>query len=241
MLAQFLEEVKALGTADQSGAFDEVMVVQTKYLDHAVIKGTRSNTGAKSVIWGPESEIRKDFEKRKQALKDAGEAAKAKSLKANNHTRVTQLNGFFRKFEGEAHEYLSSEPWQRFLESGHFIRYCQWKQLEINMTVSAGDFDIHRILGKGGFGEVHGCRKRDTGKMFAMKKLDKRRLKMKNSEYSAVHERNVLGEMNSPFVVNLKYVAPRARASSPRTLTKWHVLPLTRCCLRAVVGSYTPT
>lgn len=64
---------------------------------------------------------------------------------------------------------------------------------------------MHRILGRGGFGEVFGCRKHDTGAMygvpaplterFAMKKLDKRRLKSKHQETSAVHERNVLAEV----------------------------------------------
>lgn len=31
------------------------------------------------------------------------------------------------------------------------------------------DFSVHRIIGRGGFGEVYGCRKADTGKMYAMK------------------------------------------------------------------------
>ena len=33
------------------------------------------------------------------------------------------------------------------------------------------DFSVHRIIGRGGFGEVLGCRKVDTGKMYAMKCL----------------------------------------------------------------------
>lgn len=36
------------------------------------------------------------------------------------------------------------------------------------------DFSVHRIIGRGGFGEVYGCRKADTGKMYAMKCLDKK-------------------------------------------------------------------
>jgi len=38
-----------------------------------------------------------------------------------------------------------------------------------------------------------------------MKKLDKKRLKAKRSEATAVHERNVLSEMSSKFVTSLKY------------------------------------
>mmetsp|Transcript_481 Transcript_481/g.1363 ORF Transcript_481/g.1363 Transcript_481/m.1363 type:complete len:783 (-) Transcript_481:511-2859(-) len=207
LLIRFLDVTKALGTAEADEAYGEASGVATNFIDSEVIKRTWQAEDGATVIWGPASPAREDLQKRLMALKEDGERAaqKRKDGADKGHTRVTQLNGFFKKFEVEAHEYLSAEPWTQFLESGHFVRYCQWKQLEINMTVSPADFDVHRILGKGGFGEVHGCRKRDTGKMFAMKKLDKRRLKLKSSEYSAVHERNVLGEMNSKFVVNLKY------------------------------------
>jgi hypothetical protein len=40
---------------------------------------------------------------------------------------------------------------RRFCESPNWLRYKQWKQLELNMTVNAKDFDIHRILGRGGY------------------------------------------------------------------------------------------
>ncbi|VDK31727.1 unnamed protein product [Gongylonema pulchrum] len=46
-----------------------------------------------------------------------------------------------------------------------FTRFCQWKNLELNMQLTMNDFSVHRIIGRGGFGEVYGCRKADTGKM----------------------------------------------------------------------------
>lgn len=33
--------------------------------------------------------------------------------------------------------------------------------------LTMNDFSVHRIIGRGGFGEVYGCRKADTGKMYA--------------------------------------------------------------------------
>ena len=33
------------------------------------------------------------------------------------------------------------------------------------MQISLTDFSVHRIIGRGGFGEVYGCRKDDSGKM----------------------------------------------------------------------------
>ena len=55
------------------------------------------------------------------------------------------------------------------LPLSQFTRFCQWKNLELNITLSMNDFSVHRIIGRGGFGEVYGCRKADTGKMYAMK------------------------------------------------------------------------
>lgn len=40
-----------------------------------------------------------------------------------------------------------------------FIFFFFFLQLTMN------DFSVHRIIGRGGFGEVYGCRKADTGKM----------------------------------------------------------------------------
>ena len=63
------------------------------------------------------------------------------------------------------------------------------------LQITLEDFEVLRILGRGGFGEVYACRKIDTGALFAIKCLDKRRLKLKHQESTAVHERNVLAEV----------------------------------------------
>ncbi|KAG9353555.1 hypothetical protein JZ751_011673 [Albula glossodonta] len=49
--------------------------------------------------------------------------------------------------------------------SDKFTRFCQWKNVELNIHLTMNDFSVHRIIGRGGFGEVYGCRKADTGKM----------------------------------------------------------------------------
>lgn len=60
------------------------------------------------------------------------------------------------------------------------------------LQLTMNDFSVHRIIGRGGFGEVYGCRKADTGKMYAMKCLDKKRIKMKQGETLALNERTML-------------------------------------------------
>lgn len=70
------------------------------------------------------------------------------------------------------------------------------------------DFSVHRIIGRGGFGEVYGCRKADTGKMYAMKCLDKKRIKMKQGETLALNERIMLSLVStgvSQFVTHYYY------------------------------------
>lgn len=71
------------------------------------------------------------------------------------------------------------------------------------------DFSVHRIIGRGGFGEVYGCRKADTGKMYAMKCLDKKRIKMKQGETLALNERVMLSLVSTgedcPFIVCMTY------------------------------------
>ena len=58
-----------------------------------------------------------------------------------------------------------------FFCSDKYIRFCQWKNLELNIQLTMNDFSVHRIIGRGGFGEVYGCRKADTGKMWVRTRM----------------------------------------------------------------------
>ena len=60
----------------------------------------------------------------------------------------------------------------RFLNSVNCIGWnCVWlpglhnSWVVFSLQLSMNDFSVHRIIGRGGFGEVYGCRKADTGKM----------------------------------------------------------------------------
>ena len=52
---------------------------------------------------------------------------------------------------------------------------------------------------------VTASKKGTSGKLYAMKVMNKRRIKMKRSEQLATNEREALGDVESLFVVNLKY------------------------------------
>ncbi|NXK06024.1 GRK5 kinase, partial [Herpetotheres cachinnans] len=68
-------------------------------------------------------------------------------------------------------------------------------------SVTKDTFRQYRILGKGGFGEVCACQVRATGKMYACKKLEKKRIKKRKGEAMALNEKQILEKVNSRFVV----------------------------------------
>lgn len=61
------------------------------------------------------------------------------------------------------------------------------------------------MLGKGGFGEVCACQVRATGKMYACKKLEKKRIKKRKGEAMVLIEKQILQKINSRFVVSIVY------------------------------------
>lgn len=100
--------------------------------------------------------------------------------------------------------FLAGEPFSAFLSSFYFYRYLQWKWLEAQ-PVTYKTFRMYRVLGKGGFGEVCACQVRATGKMYACKKLEKKRIKKRKGESMVLIEKNILQKINSRFVVSLAY------------------------------------
>jgi len=140
------------------------------------------------------------------------ELASTKATSSNSAGAATKNeipSNLFEPYVEEIFSYLRGNIFQKFVDSAKFTRFCQWKNLELNLTLSMNDFSVHRIIGRGGFGEVYGCRKADTGKMYAMKCLDKKRIKMKQGETLALNERIMLSLVSTgqdcPFIVCMTY------------------------------------
>jgi len=130
-------------------------------------------------------------------LSDA--AVEDTKLRLNSKTR-----DLFRPCVKLVREFLSEEPFREFRKSMYFDRYLQWKYLERH-PVTYKTFRMYRVLGKGGFGEVCACQTRSTGKMYACKKLEKKRIKKRRGESMVNTEKQILQKVNSRFVVNLAY------------------------------------
>ena len=70
------------------------------------------------------------------------------------------------------------------------------------------DFQILKLVGKGTFGQVYQVRKKDTGRIYAMKVLSKKVIVQKKEIAHTLGERNILvrtATTDSPFIVGLKF------------------------------------
>jgi rhodopsin kinase len=104
----------------------------------------------------------------------------------------------------EVRQYLKAKPFTDFQASPFYDKYLQWKEFE-KQPISDKYFYEFRTLGKGGFGEVCAVQVKNTGQMYACKKLCKKRLKKKGGEKMALLEKQILEKVNSRFLVNLSY------------------------------------
>ena len=74
--------------------------------------------------------------------------------------------------------------------------------LDIKVTYS--DFEPLKLLGRGSFGEVLLVRLKANKKVYAMKILNKKILKIKRQQVHTKTERDLMVKINCPFIVNIK-------------------------------------
>jgi len=71
--------------------------------------------------------------------------------------------------------------------------------------VSIDSFELLKVIGKGSFSNVVLVRKKDEGKIYAMKILNKQELKKRNQVEHTITEREILSKHQHPFIVKLYY------------------------------------
>mmetsp|Transcript_10435 Transcript_10435/g.15570 ORF Transcript_10435/g.15570 Transcript_10435/m.15570 type:complete len:614 (+) Transcript_10435:182-2023(+) len=109
------------------------------------------------------------------------------------------LLGIFPRFE-------QSEFYKRYIRCCAATRVKRHNSSLPGVRVELKDFQVFRTLGRGGFGSVKACRKKNCGSLYAMKIVNKKRVKSKNALKNVMEERNVLVLIqNNPFITNLKY------------------------------------
>ncbi|KAF3840718.1 hypothetical protein F7725_006580 [Dissostichus mawsoni] len=110
----------------------------------------------------------------------------------------------FKESEQQMLKHLEKMALAGFKDSMYFLRYVQFKWLE-SQPFDEDWFSDFRVLGKGGFGEVFACQAKATGKMYANKKLEKKRLKKRGGYQGAIVEKRILAKVHSRFIVSLAY------------------------------------
>lgn len=91
-----------------------------------------------------------------------------------------------------------------FKQSHLYRTYFDFHVL-LKEKISEDDFTLFRVLGRGGFGIVNGCKHRQSGKLYAMKVLHRKRLKSLMSYDVCLMERNLLASLDTPFVTSLAF------------------------------------
>lgn len=81
------------------------------------------------------------------------------------------------------------------------IRACSFK----NQSMSMEMFNIISVIGRGEYGKVMLCQKKDTQELFAIKTVHKNRLIRENKVQTILNERSILTSINNPFIISLKY------------------------------------
>ncbi|MED6268120.1 Ribosomal protein S6 kinase alpha-6 [Characodon lateralis] len=103
------------------------------------------------------------------------------------------------------------------MEEGESFSHCEdgtYKEIPITHHVKEGcekadpsQFELLKVLGQGSFGKVFLVRKivgPDAGQLYAMKVLKKASLKVRDRVRTKM-ERDILVEVNHPFIVKLHY------------------------------------
>uniref|UniRef100_A0A7S1XUT6 G protein-coupled receptor kinase n=1 Tax=Phaeomonas parva TaxID=124430 RepID=A0A7S1XUT6_9STRA len=100
-------------------------------------------------------------------------------------------------------EALQRGCYDKFRASRHFAQLAQFLMMQKG-AVRYEDFDVLRIIGRGGFGSVHACKRKTTGHMYALKGMSKKRIAQQGLQICA-NEKAALMAIHSPFVVSLAY------------------------------------
>ncbi|CAK90137.1 unnamed protein product (macronuclear) [Paramecium tetraurelia] len=102
--------------------------------------------------------------------------------------------------------YLSIEhqPLEVFIEQRH-LKLEPFISRSVNRQLSINDFEILKCIGVGGFSRVYLVRKKDSGYFYAMKLIDKNFILKSNKEIIINNERQVMEQLNSPYLAKLFY------------------------------------
>ena len=71
------------------------------------------------------------------------------------------------------------------------------------MKVTRHDFEQIKVIGRGAFSRVILVRKKDTGRLYAMKIMRKDKLAREQKVKPIINERKIMEKINHPFIIKL--------------------------------------
>jgi len=92
---------------------------------------------------------------------------------------------------------VTTEDHEQFLSLQNYTKKAQ--------SLTVDHFELLKVIGKGSFGKVMQVRKKDTGKIYAMKVLKKAQLIKRKQVAHTKTERRVLEDIEHPFIVGLRF------------------------------------
>jgi len=88
---------------------------------------------------------------------------------------------------------------------GKVLTYVEWLVITIILfqVPSEGDFEIVKLISKGAYGVVYLVRLKENRQRFAMKKIGKNNLMLRNQVDQVFAERDIMSFTDNPFVVSM--------------------------------------
>ncbi|CAE7707061.1 Gprk1, partial [Symbiodinium microadriaticum] len=129
---------------------------------------------------------------------------KAGPVEAAENAGDVTSSALFDKLDASIFSRLKNTHRQGFTHSQYYDRYI-YTMIRCEKPVTYDDFVYFRTLGRGGFGLVNGCKKTESGQLYAIKQMDRKRIKKKNAANLCINERKILEKVSSPFIVCMQY------------------------------------
>ena len=85
----------------------------------------------------------------------------------------------------------------------HFAKLNFTQNPSSDQEVSRHDLEQLKVIGRGAFSRVILVRKKDTGRLYAMKIMKKEKLLREQKIKPILNERQIMAKLNHPFVVRL--------------------------------------
>jgi len=189
--------------------YEEIVTTLAEYLSKDSIDDT-AGTDDMSTVSSRHSEHELDpandsiGEEKAHEVDSADVAFKKFANRTSSKILSKAPKDLFDKVEQIVLQIIRIKHWEAFKASSEWAKLINY-MWHRDRKVEDEDFFLMRVLGRGGFGLVTACKKGTTGTLYAMKVMNKKRIKGKKSVQLALNERSCLAAVDSPFVVNLKY------------------------------------